>query len=395
MAKAQASTIIKKSKNPITGIINVVGEPDAGKTWFALSSGAAPERTAFIDDDVKGNPIIKEIQAAGRNIGLYHNLVRETDGMRELDFHRYCMTILDSLEEGQFDVLVWDTWTRMENTFHPVVHANPSRFKQFYSAMGQIKGAEEWQAAFAFESAVMAKMAELVPLVILTSHLKKNEKKVEIAESKKPLIQKPRMRVWLRHNPDSPEPIGLMLKRLSKVDFTGGMKPINVTHRKVVPFTWERVLHYWDNPVGNATPPAAEQLNEFELSILDGILTRDQKDALRLALIEAEKERQAEERSQRDINRLLQRGVPLNGIDIVTQAFEQYEMDMDTVAKVTGLDIDELMGLEGSEVQIAWKKVEEAADEEGVERIVKNEAARRKAESNNTSAKAKSNSKRK
>jgi len=389
MAKVNAPTTVKKSKNPITGIINVTGEPDSGKSLFALSSGAVPERTAFIDDDVKGNAIVRMIEAEGRSFGLYHNLIRETDGMRELELHKHCMSILETIEEGQFDVLVWDTWTRMENTFFPVVHANPTRFKQFYSPMGQIKGAEEWGASFAFEAAILAKMSELVPLVILTSHLKKDGQKRDVAESKKALVQKSRMRVWLRHNSESPEPIGLMLKRLSKIDFEKGMKPINVTHRKMVPFTWERLLYYWDNPVGNTTPPAGEQLNEFELSILDGILTRDQKDALRLAVIEAERERLAEEKNQRDINRLMQRGVPLTGIDIITKAFEDYEMEMDTVVRLSGMDEDELMSLEGSEVNIVWAKIQDAADEEGVANIIKKETARVKAEGSNGKSPAK------
>ena len=89
---------------------------------------------------------------------------------------------------------------------------------------------------------------------------------------------------------------------------------------------------------------------------------------------------------------MLQRGVPLNGFDIITKAFEEYEMDMETVSRLTGLETDELMSLEGSEVQIAWSKIQEAADEEGVERIVRKEAARLKAEGNKTTVKANGNS---
>lgn len=245
MAKVNAPAAkTRKSTNPITGIINVTGEPDTGKTLFAFTSGAAPERTAFFDFDVKGNSIVQDIKDAGRQLGMYHNLVRETDGMRELEIHNHCMKLLGQIEESMFDVIIWDTWTPFENTFHPAVKANPQKFKQFWSPMGQIKGAEEWGTSFGYEAAVMARMAELAPLVILTSHLKNNDKKIAVAESKKPLIQKSRMRVWLRHNPSSPQPIGLMLKRLAKIDFeSGSMEPINIMHRKMVPFTWERLIY--------------------------------------------------------------------------------------------------------------------------------------------------------
>ncbi|MEO6564825.1 MAG: hypothetical protein ABIO63_02215, partial [Casimicrobiaceae bacterium] len=94
-AKAQQ---IRKSTNPIKGIINATGEPDAGKTLFSFTSGAAPERTIFIDDDVKGNSIVEDIRASGRTLGMYHNFVRETDGMRELEIHKHGMSILESIE---------------------------------------------------------------------------------------------------------------------------------------------------------------------------------------------------------------------------------------------------------------------------------------------------------
>lgn len=370
---------VRKSDNPITGIINVTGEPDSGKTLFAFTSGATPERTVFIDDDVKGAAVVNEIKAAGRTLGMYHNLIQETIGMRELDFHKHCMDILSSIEPGQFDVLIWDTWTRFENTFHPAVRANPGKFRQFYSAMGQIKGAEEWQAAFHYEASIFATMTELVPLVILTSHLKKNDKKIEVAESKKPLIQKSRMRVWLRHNGTSPQPIGLMLKRLSKIDFSSGsMDPVNVTHRKMVPITWKRLIHYWNNPVGNEQPSPEEQLTDFEMSILDGILTKDQKDALALARIEAEKEQAEVERNDRMVNRLAQRGIPLDGMELVSKAFELYEMDLEQVSRITNIDEDDLISLEGEEVQHAWNKVQEEADGSGIDRIEATEAARKK-----------------
>ena len=47
---------------------------------------------------------------------------------------------------------------------------------------------------------------------------------------------------------------------------------------------------YWKKPIGNRAPKSEETPNEFELSILDGTLTEDQKVALRLTLVSAEQE---------------------------------------------------------------------------------------------------------
>jgi|SRR3990172_572247 len=348
---------VKKSKNPITGLINVTGEPDTGKTTFALTSGAAPERTAFIDDDVKGKSIVEEIRASGRQFGFYRNLVQEGEGMRELVFHNHCLSIIDSIDPGKYDVIVWDTWTRFENTFKPVVESAPSRFRQFYSAMGQIKGAEQWIASFDYEAAMLAKLVNLAPLVIVTSHLKKDQTRVrDIAESKKPLIQKSRMRVWLRHSPDTPQPIGLMLKRLSKMDLAGDeMTPINVTHRKVKQLTWKRLIELWNNPVGNSKPNEDEQLNEYELSILDGVLTRDQKEALKLAVIEAEKEREFEKEMASTIEE--NKAIPENIGQLIAMASNQFAYsaaDIQDVLKLTIKQINERR----DEIPEFWEKLQ-------------------------------------
>jgi len=363
MPAKQPEPKIRKSRNPITGMINIAGEPDSGKTWFAMSSGAQPERTAFIDDDLKGKAIVEEVEAAGRRFGYYRNLVEEGKGMRELGFHKHCLSILDEIEPGKFDVLIWDTWTHFENTFHPMVASNPNKYRQFYSLKGDIKGAEQWGASFEYEATVISALTEIVPLVVLTSHLKKDGSKRDVAESKKPLIQKARMRVFLRHSVDGPEPTGLMLKRLSKVDVgSGGMKPVNVTHRKVQRFTWETLLHYWENHVGNVKPGPDEQLNEFELSILDGILTKDQKDVLRLAVIQEEREREEEARQARTQKRILSRdGTPSTSITLLTKAFSEFEMDGEKVAEVLGLDSsDDVMELKEADLEGAWKKIRAA-----------------------------------
>jgi hypothetical protein len=80
-----------------------------------------------------------------------------------------------------------------------------------------------------------------------------------------------------------------VLKRLSKVTVTeSGITPINVLPRKVNPCTWKRILEYWEDPIGDRTPSDNEVPNDFEFSILDGVLTADQKDALHINRIDAD-----------------------------------------------------------------------------------------------------------
>lgn len=281
--------------NPITGLIHVTGEPDTGKTTFALTCGFSPTEIAFFDDDLKTQAIADMLAEQGTPFGAYHNLTKLALGKRELDFHNLVIDLIDQLPRGKFKVFVFDTWTRFENTFQPVVQKNPARFKEFYSPMGAIKGAEMWKASFDYEAAVIDKMLQVAPLVILITHLKDQsigavKTGKEIPDCKKPVVEKSRIRLWLRHNPDGPAPIGLVLKRLSKVQVgPTGIVPINVLPRKVNPCTWGHILDYWENPIGERQPDAVEYPNDFELSILDGVLTEDQKDVLHINRIEADK----------------------------------------------------------------------------------------------------------
>lgn len=280
--------------NPITGLVHITGEPDTGKTTFAMSTGFQPSEIAFFDDDLKTQSIADQLAVAGTPFGHYVNLTKASLGMRELEFHDLVMSELDKLEGKSFKVLIFDTWTRFENTFHPVVQQNPMRFKQFYSSKGDIKGAEIWKASFDYEAIVIDRLLQIAPLVILSTHLKDHnigavKTGAQIPDCKKPVVEKSRIRIWLRHNPDGPAPIGLVLKRLSKVEVgPNGIVPINVLPRKVNPCTWERILHYWENPIGDTEPSDDEMPNAFELSILDGVLTADQKDALRINRVEVD-----------------------------------------------------------------------------------------------------------
>lgn len=288
--------VIRKTRNPITGLVHVTGEHDTGKTVFALSNGAQPERIAFFDDDIKGRNTVTQLKRQGFEFGLYVDLVDVFKDKREIEINEAGQALIDAIKPGEFDCVVWDTWTRFESSFYAVVQKNPTRFKEFYAPMGKIKAGEMWQMSFAYEATIIDALLAKVPLVILTTHLKDdylNDKKTgkQIPDAKKTLNQKSNFRVWLRHNPDSPEPIGLVLKRPVKLEATdSGIMPINILPRKMKPFTWERVIKYWNTPVGNRPLTEDEKPDEFELSILDGTLTNDQKNILRLATLEAEKE---------------------------------------------------------------------------------------------------------
>lgn len=321
-----------QNQNPITGLIHVTGEPDTGKTTFALSCGFKPSEIAFFDDDLKTLSIANQLAEAGTPLGFYVNLTKETIGMREIEFHNFVMDKINGLKDKGFKALVFDTWTRFENTFHPVVQQNPTKFKQFFSPNGTFKAMEIWKVSFDYEARVIDEMLQVAPLVILITHLKDQtigsvKTGAEIPDCKKPVVEKSRLRIWTRHNPDSPSPIGLVLKRLSKVIVTEeGIVPVNVLPRKVNPCTWKRILEYWEEPIGDREPSANEMPNEFELSILDGVLTADQKDALRINRIDADIKAQEEQEMKRAELLALRQPEPTLSLDDLIAAFGEEEV---------------------------------------------------------------------
>ncbi len=292
--------------NPIQGLVHLTGEPDTGKTTFALSNGFAPQEIAFFDDDLKTQAIANMLAEQGAPFGAYYNLAKLSLNKRELEYHNLVMGLIDQLPRNRFKALIFDTWTRFENTFQPVVQSNPSRFKQFFSPMGAIKGAEIWKASFDYEMVIIDRLLEIAPLVILITHLKDQtigsvKTGKQVPDCKKPVVEKSRLRIWLRHNPNSPAPIGLVLKRLGKVSVNGnGIEIVNVLPRKIVPCTWEKVLQYWENPIGANESPE-ERPNEFELSILEGVLTEDQKDILHVNRMTLDMEKREEEVQRRQM----------------------------------------------------------------------------------------------
>jgi len=196
-------------------------------------------------------------------------------------------------------VIVWDTWSKFLKTCGVYAKTYPDKFRERnqWSAHPRIRPAEINKAGTFYEAEIIGQLSRLAPTVILVTHLKNlyiNNAQVQnkqIPDSGKTLMRVPRMRIWLRQNPDGrPVPIGLFLKRFDKKIITeNGLRTLSVVPRKIVPADgdmslWDTIGRYWDDPVGNRPPTPEETPNEYELSILDGTLTADQRRTLNLML---------------------------------------------------------------------------------------------------------------
>lgn len=281
------------------GIIQVTGSADVGKTTFALESGAHPERILFVDDDSKGRATIEQMLASGINPGRYIDFAAETRGLKLFETFEYGRALIDSIEPGQYDAIIFDTWTRFGSSFKSYVTARPGEFRAAndWSSMGRIKGPQQYKEAQRLEGQLLGELAAKAPLVFLTAHLKDfyannvNTGK-SVPDSSRTIARICSMRLWLMHNPNgSPVPIALVLKRPSnKVFIEGkGLRTVNLLPRKLVPngseaSLWDTIARYIAEPIGLRDPRPEECPTEFELSILDGTLTKEQQRTLQLSL---------------------------------------------------------------------------------------------------------------
>lgn len=278
----------------VPGIIHVTGEPDVGKTTFALQCGASPSRMAFIDDDGKERGTAAQLETAGTPFKFYKDLKSETSGLSQLQVYEKCQEIVAELAsvKGGLDAIVWDTWTRFAGTLKAYVRKNPNQFResQDWAPMGQIKGAQQWKEAQEYEAQLLAKLNGIAPVVILVTHLKdqyigSRKTGKQIPDASRTIVKVPAFRVWLRRNPSgSPVPVALVLKRIKSMEFVDGkgLRTVNVLPPRVQPSgddrsVWDAIKRYTDKPVGDRELLPEEMPNQFERSLIEGIMTEDQK----------------------------------------------------------------------------------------------------------------------
>lgn len=285
-----------------SGLFHFTGEPDSGKTTLALTCGIPVDQILFLDNDMKTQRIADSLMKKGKKFGRYVNLAREMhrrDKKNPLDFFNIVMEILDK-EKNQHKCMVFDEWTRIEDGIRAksmsiMKEISPLTENQI-RAMTQVT----WVYTHQFYAQILDMLMGYADTVFVITHIREkyiNNKKTGIYEARgqRPLIEKANMRLWLRHNADPADggaPIGLVLKRLSKfdVDDNGMLVPVNMLPLRIKPCTWQRLDWYSDNPIGNRKPEQHELPDEFEQSVLHGILTPDQKHALELAIFESKRE---------------------------------------------------------------------------------------------------------
>ena len=267
-------------------IVHATGEPDSGKTRFILQHKPIT-KTAFFHDDVKElSPDIVN------NLGMYVDMVQETKGLKLLELRDFILGKLKRIQSGQFDAIIFDTWSRTGNAFRYWGKLNATKFREAstFSLMGKMKSGEEWAEGRLYEAQVISDMSRLAPFVGLVTHLKDvyeggAKTGQQMPDASRVFDRVCNFRVWLRPNPSSGVPIALVLKRLAedRVNETGYLETVNVIPWKLTPkngdtSVWDVIKRYQNQPFGNRQPMQDETPNPFEMSILTGVMTKEQRE---------------------------------------------------------------------------------------------------------------------
>lgn len=296
---------------PFRGLIHVTGEPDTGKTTLVMTvKGVLPEHILFFDADIKTQGLADEFEFAGTPFLAYHNLIQErkdlglTGKKKPEDYFHMIDALVDKYvdlrEKGKIEprVAIFDGWSPIEAGIRAYSESIMGEISPYSRNQIKTMSRMTWSYTYDEYARFLTKILELAPMVFLTTHTKEKYESPGVLQTRgqRPITEKSTLRIWLRHNPDSPAPIGLVLKRIQKMHVTpDGIVPVSVLPRRIVPCTWDKIHEYFQEPVGLREPTEEETPTLFELSILDGTLTDDQKEALKLARVRAEKDAKEEE----------------------------------------------------------------------------------------------------
>lgn len=284
--------------NPIKGMIAVTSDYGIGKTTFALECGYLPKDITLIKDDVKETGFEEQFNQ-------YVDLVSMSAGMQLLDFHNECIKMIDKLKHTK--VIIWDTWTQFSETFQPYIIENMIKFrtKKQYSGPLEVVGGKIWKDSYRYEGAVISALKSKCDLLILTFHLKSlYVEKTAIPNGYRPEYSKAISKyadlcIWLTPNPNSQVPIGLVMKNISEKRIVDNkIRATQILPARLEICNWDEILKYWNNPIGNRTPEDHEKPNNFELSMIEGTLTPENKQMYQNSIDMAKIQNETENKEQ-------------------------------------------------------------------------------------------------
>lgn len=358
---------------PYRGIIEIVGDHDVGKTIAALQTTNNMKDVVFVDDDVKGEGTVRQMQEAGMTFDEYIDLaplrlkLGNTPTADEL-LQYVVMPTIEKIISKKRKVIIWDTWRIVYQSARSHVERNQHKYNNVVTFRGNspiIQGLIS-KVARMIEHTQMNKLKDVCDLLIITHHVKDNYQRGvvigKIPESSATFSEVCNMRIWLRRNRNSKVPIMLFLKRPNTPIMKGGkliftnIVPLKVTPTDKHESIWDAIAEYEKNPIQSRKPREDETPTEDELAAISGTITPEQRIFIQKMI---EYNTQLEEDLSDIQNEAIAEPVkiteqvPKNNIQLLSMAKSKFDFDMEDIEEIIG----DFAKVKPENLQSAWEKI--------------------------------------
>lgn len=270
----------------LSGITHVTGSKGSGKTTLCLQVAPLKQIALFHSD-------VKYPGVDPKEFGLFVDVQKLADGKKLFELREAILSTLQAIKPGQYSAIIFDTWPRIGEAFRNWIIAHPNEMREKDAFVmrhnAQVIGAQTWKDAYEYEAHIIWKIHSLTNngFLGLITHTKEESQGGaktgrDIPDASKTLYQVANWQVWLIRNGRG-LPTVVSMKPLGEAKVKDGKyRMVNILPDRFdcLPedeSVWDAVDRYRANPFGNRTSLDDEKPNEFELSIIRGTLTKEQK----------------------------------------------------------------------------------------------------------------------
>lgn len=287
----------------LRGVIHTTGSKGSGKTTLNLQVANLKDIALFHSD-------VKYPGVDPKEFGLFIDLQKLADGKKLFELREAVLAELGKIKIGQYQAIIFDTWTRIGEAFRNWVVAHPNEMREKDAFVmrhnAQVIGSQTWRDAYEYEAHIIWKIHSLTNngFLGLITHTKEESQANaktgrDIPDASKTLYQVANWQVWLIRNGRG-LPTVVSMKPLGEAKAVDGRyKMVNILPDRFDcqpedESVWDAVDRYRQNPFGNRAPRPDEIPSEFELSIIRGTMTKEQKEIWKANLAAQVKEESLE-----------------------------------------------------------------------------------------------------
>lgn len=304
---------------PYPNIVIVTGEYGCGKSTFGLSTGAEPKRNCYIDFEKSGEGYAKQM-----GVGAYHDIQANLTkayptGYKMINLLAEAKKITDPIKVGDFDVILLDNASPLEEAFTADVEASPAKYNLTENQVRNSTALKMYAVKTAWMQ-YLSNLASKAKMVIVIMQLRdkfngnqpaKNARGEVIREPKgketlemvsglylwlehgkggvpSANVRKSRVdkKVWIADPGAETLPEGVTPEMIASLNGDPGLLTIPVLPLRLPRCTWQEIRWYMAHPANLATPAPGETPTKEQLNDDDRLMLRSHLAEMELALAE-------------------------------------------------------------------------------------------------------------